>query len=299
MNANDLSFVEANDLHTCVDVETDIPTSVINMLDERKDIERRSIRNECDTLFGGSMEQSKQLIYSSGDMAGFGRNSSGPGCHGAQLNPSTADSGETAPGQHAVEGIGELAYLTGQERSSTGPIPHKTSTESGDGHRNERGLDELNHPEAEMKPVSTSTSVTDHDDSVKQSDYLYGPSYPDAIIRGGYDMTRMAMVCLTSYKTIEIMTLTGSKSFLIFDSFVLFTLETCACDRRTRICAPMRHMDLWKEIQIRVRQHGIEDNILTLLFSFTDNSDDILLTFRIWSGAKVCKSCRSRDRKNA
>ena len=61
MDANVSSFVEANDLHTCVDVETDIPTSVINMLDERKEIERRSIRNECDTLFRGSKEQSKQL----------------------------------------------------------------------------------------------------------------------------------------------------------------------------------------------------------------------------------------------
>ena len=81
-------------------------------------------------------------------------------------------------------------------------------------------------------------------------------------------MMRMAMVCLTSYKTIDIMTLTGSKSFLIFDSFILFTLETCACDRRTRVSAPMRHIELWKEIQIRVRQHGIEDNLLTLLFSF-------------------------------
>ena len=241
----------------------------INMLDNVADIERISNREGCDTLLRGSKEQSKQLTYSSGDMARLGRNSSGPNCHGAQLNPSTADLGETALVQHAVEGIGEQANLTGPERLYVGPIPHMVSEVCGDGHRNYREVYEQTHPEEERELVSTSTSITDHNDIFEQSDYLYKPSYPDDIICGGDDMMRMAMVCLASYKTIEITTLTGSKSFLIFDSFVLFTLETCAYERRTYVRAPMNHSELWKKIYGRVRQDGIEDNLLTLLFSFS------------------------------
>ena len=60
---NDSSFVEANDLQICVDVETDILTSQINMLDNLEDIERISSRDERDTLLRGSKEQSKQLTY--------------------------------------------------------------------------------------------------------------------------------------------------------------------------------------------------------------------------------------------
>ena len=268
MDGNDSSFVEANDLHIRVDVDTDIQTSVINMLDKSGEIERRSTEDEDDTHFRGSKEQSKQLTDSSGDMARFGRNSSGSSCHDALLNPSTADLGETAFVQHAVEGIGEQVNLPGHERSYVGHIPYMISGVCGDGHRSSEAYGPT-LPGEEMMLVSTSTSITDHDNIFEMSDYLCRPSYPDAIIREGYDMRRMAMGCLTSYKTVEIMTLTGSKSFLIFDSFVLFTLETCACDRRTRVSAPMRHIKLWREIQRKVRQHGIEDNLLTLLFSIT------------------------------
>jgi len=63
MDVNDSSFVEANDLQICVDVETDILTSQINMLDNLEDIERISSRDERDTLLRGSKEQSKQLTY--------------------------------------------------------------------------------------------------------------------------------------------------------------------------------------------------------------------------------------------
>ena len=265
---NDSSIVEANDLHTCVDVDTDILTSEINMLDNPEDIEKISSNDIHDTLTGGSKERSKLLTNSSGDMARLRRRSSGQGCHGAQLNPSMADLGETALGQHAVEGIGEQTNLTGPECLYVGPIPHTVPEVCGDGHRNNREEYERTHPEEERRLVSTSTSTTDYNDISEQSDYLYKPSYPDDIICGGYDMTRMAMVCLASYKTIEIMTLTGSKSFLIFDSFVLFMLETCAYGHRTCVRAPMRHNELWKEIYGRVRQSGIEDNLLTLLFSF-------------------------------
>ena len=140
MDVSDSSFVEANDLQICVDVETDILSSQINMLDNVEDIERISNREECDTLLRGSMGQSKQLTNLSGDMARLGRNSSGPNCHGAQLNPSTADLGETAFVQHAVDGIGEQVNLTGPERLYVGPIPHMVSEVCGDGHHLQHGV---------------------------------------------------------------------------------------------------------------------------------------------------------------
>ena len=66
MDVNDSSFVEANDLQVCVDVDTDILTSQINMLDKIEDIERRSTKDKRDTLFRGSNEQSAGIMATRG-----------------------------------------------------------------------------------------------------------------------------------------------------------------------------------------------------------------------------------------